>query len=59
MRAIACSVSSADQLGDSQEIERILDEMDVVLDLDGDFTGLHPSTLSAYRRLSRRHRLVT
>jgi DNA-binding SARP family transcriptional activator/nucleoid-associated protein YgaU len=52
-------MEAADQLGDSQEIERILDEMDVVLDLDGDFTGLHPSTLSAYRRLSRRHRLVT
>jgi DNA-binding SARP family transcriptional activator len=52
-------MEAADQLGDSQEIERILDEMDVVLDLDGDFTGLHPSTLSAYRRLSRRHRLMT
>jgi DNA-binding SARP family transcriptional activator len=47
----------ADRLGDSQEIERIMDEMDVVLDLEGDFSGLHPHTLEAYDRLSRRRRL--
>jgi DNA-binding SARP family transcriptional activator len=47
----------ADQLGDSQEVERIMDELDRVLELNGDFAGLHPQTLDAYERLSRRHRL--
>jgi DNA-binding SARP family transcriptional activator len=47
----------ADQLGDSQEVERIMDELDRVLELNGDFAGLHPQTLAAYERLSRRHRL--
>ncbi len=50
-------MEGADQLGDSQEVERIMDEMDVVLDLQGDFSGLHPHTLDAYDRLSRRRRL--
>ncbi|MDQ1378430.1 MAG: hypothetical protein QOE15_2603 [Acidimicrobiaceae bacterium] len=49
-------MEAADALGESQEIERIMDEMDVVLELEGDFTGLHPNTLAAYDRLSRRHR---
>ena len=52
-------MEAADRLGDSQEIERIMDEMDAVLELDGDFSGLHPKTLAAYERLSRRHRLAT
>ena len=52
-------MEGADQLGDSQEIERLMDEMDVALDLEGDFSGLHPQTLAAYDRLSRRHRLPT
>ena len=49
-------MEAADALGESQEIERIMDEMDVVLELEADFTGLHPNTLAAYDRLSRRHR---
>ncbi len=49
-------MEAADRLGESQEIERIMDEMDVVLELEGDFTGLHPNTLAVYDRLSRRHR---
>jgi DNA-binding SARP family transcriptional activator len=44
----------ADALGESLEIERIMDEMDVVLELGGDFSGLHPNTLRVYDRLSRR-----
>jgi two-component SAPR family response regulator len=47
----------ADALGDSQEVERIMDELDKVLELDGDFSCLHPQTLAAYQRLSRRQRL--
>jgi DNA-binding SARP family transcriptional activator len=50
-------MEAADALGESQEIERIMDEMDVVLELEGDFTSLHPNTLAVYDRLSRRHRL--
>jgi DNA-binding SARP family transcriptional activator len=49
-------MEAADELGESREIERIMDEMDVVLELDGDFTSLHPNTLAAYDRLSRRRR---
>nr|MDQ6946645.1 hypothetical protein [Actinomycetota bacterium] len=49
-------MEAADVLGESQEIERIMDEMNVVLELEGDFSGLHPNTLAAYDRLSRRHR---
>ena len=52
-------MEGADQLGDGQEIERIMDEMDVVLELQSDFSGLHPQTLAAYDRLSRRRRLPT
>ena len=50
-------MDAAHLLGESQEVERIMDEMDVVLELGGDFSGLHPNTLAAYDRLSRRHRL--
>jgi DNA-binding SARP family transcriptional activator len=49
-------MDAAHQLGESQEVERIMDEMDVVLELGGDFSGLHPNTLAAYDRLSRRRR---
>jgi two-component SAPR family response regulator len=49
----------ADMLGDSQEVERIMDELDKVLELNGDFSGLHPHTLVAYQRFSRRHRVRT
>jgi DNA-binding SARP family transcriptional activator len=49
----------ADALGDSQEVERIMDELDKVLELNGDFSGLHPQTLVAYQRFSRRHRVRT
>jgi hypothetical protein len=52
-------MEAADLLGESQQIERLMDEMDVVLELEGDFTGLHPHTLAAYDRLSRRHRIPT
>jgi two-component SAPR family response regulator len=47
-------MQAADALGESLEIERIMDEMDVVLELGGDFSSLHPQTLTAYDRLSRR-----
>jgi DNA-binding SARP family transcriptional activator len=46
----------ADALGEAQEVERILAEMDRRLDLGGDFGQLHPDTLAAYRRYSRRTR---
>lgn len=46
----------ADALGEAQEVERILAEMDRRLDLDGDYSQLHPDTISAYRRYSRRSR---
>jgi DNA-binding SARP family transcriptional activator len=49
-------MEAADELGESQEIERIMDEMDIVLELGGDFTSLHPNTLAVYDRLSRRRR---
>jgi DNA-binding SARP family transcriptional activator len=47
-------MEAADQLGESQEVERVMDEMDAVLELGGDFSMLHPNTLDAYRRFSRR-----
>ncbi|HSS08482.1 MAG TPA: bacterial transcriptional activator domain-containing protein, partial [Acidimicrobiales bacterium] len=50
-------MEAADALGESQEIERIVDEMDVVLELGGDYSGLHPNTVACYERLSRRHRV--
>ncbi len=49
-------MEAADALGESQEIERVMDELGTVLDLEGDFSGLHPNTLAAYDRLSRRRR---
>lgn len=45
----------ADALGEAQEVERILAEMDRRLDLEGDFDQLHPDTIDAYRRYSRRN----
>jgi DNA-binding SARP family transcriptional activator len=44
----------ADALGEAREVERILAEMDRRLGLDGDFEQLHPDTVAAYRRYSRR-----
>lgn len=52
-------MEAADESGESQEIERIMDEMDAVLELEGDFGSLHPNTLATYDRLSRRHRFPT
>ena len=43
----------ADALGEAQEVERILADMDRRLGLDGDFDQLHPDTVAAYRRYSR------
>ena len=43
----------ADALGEAQEVERILADMDRRLGLDGDFDQLHPDTVTAYRRYSR------
>ena len=48
----------ADALGEAQEVERILTEMDRRLGLDGDFDQLHPDTVAAYRRYSRRRRAL-
>ncbi|MGI8753561.1 MAG: hypothetical protein ACR2MN_14865 [Acidimicrobiales bacterium] len=42
-------------LGEAQDIERILVEMDRRLDLEGDYDQLHPDTIDAYRRYSRRN----
>jgi hypothetical protein len=47
-------MEAADALGESRELERIMDEMDAVLELGGDFSGLHPNTLAVYDRLRRR-----
>ena len=47
-------MAAADALGEAQEVERILTEMDRRLGLDGDFDQLHPDTVAAYRRHSRR-----
>ncbi|MDQ2727565.1 MAG: hypothetical protein M3Y91_06825 [Actinomycetota bacterium] len=44
----------ADALGEAQDVERILVEMDRRLDLEGDYDQLHPDTINAYRRYSRR-----
>jgi DNA-binding SARP family transcriptional activator len=49
-------MAAADALGEAQEIERILAEMDYRLGLDGDYDQLHPDTVAAYRRYSRRNR---
>ena len=48
----------ADALGEAQEVERILADMDRRLGLDGDFDQLHPDTVTAYRRYSRRRRAL-
>jgi len=47
----------ADALGEAREVERILVEMDRRLDLEGDYTQLHPDTIDAYRRYSRRRQV--
>jgi DNA-binding SARP family transcriptional activator len=46
----------ADSLGEAQEVERLLGEMDARIGLDGDYSQLHPDTIAAYRRYSR-HRV--
>ncbi|MDQ6782954.1 MAG: bacterial transcriptional activator domain-containing protein [Actinomycetota bacterium] len=45
----------ADALGEAQEVEHILVEMNRRLDLDGDYSQLHPDTIDAYHRYSRRN----
>ncbi len=47
-------MEAADDLGEGQEVERLMDELDGVLELGGDFSGLHPNTLAAYERFRRR-----
>jgi len=49
-------MQAADDLGESQEIERLMDELDIALELGGDFSGLHPNTLAAYDRFRRGNR---
>jgi DNA-binding SARP family transcriptional activator len=46
-------MAAADALGEAQEIERLLTEMDTRLGLDGDYSQLHPDTIAAYRSYSR------
>jgi DNA-binding SARP family transcriptional activator len=46
----------ADALGEAQEIQRLLGEMDARIGLEGDYGQLHPDTIAAYRRYSR-HRV--
>jgi len=46
-------MQAADDLGESQEIERLMDELDIAFELGGDFSGLHPNTLAAYDRYRR------
>jgi DNA-binding SARP family transcriptional activator len=46
-------MEAADDLGEGQEIERLMDELDTTLELGGDFSGLHPNTLAAYDRYRR------
>jgi DNA-binding SARP family transcriptional activator len=46
-------MAAADALGEAQEVERLLVEMDSRLGLDGDYGQLHPDTISAYRIYSR------
>ena len=46
----------ADALGEAQEVERLLGEMDTRIGLEGDYTQLHPDTIAAYRTYSR-HRV--
>jgi DNA-binding SARP family transcriptional activator len=49
-------MQAADDLGESHEVERVMDELDAVLELGGDFSSLHPTTLAAYERHRRRSR---
>jgi len=42
-------MAAADALGEAQEVERLLAEMDTRLGLDGDYSQLHPDTIAAYR----------
>lgn len=46
-------MAAADALGEAQEVECLLAEIDTRLGLDGDFSQLHPDTISAYRLYSR------
>jgi two-component SAPR family response regulator len=43
-------MEAADQLGERHEVDRLMDELDTVLELGGDFSSLHPNTLAAYDR---------
>jgi DNA-binding SARP family transcriptional activator len=47
-------MAAADALGEAQEVERLLAEMDRRLGLDGDYNQLHPDTIAGYRIYSRR-----
>jgi hypothetical protein len=49
-------MAAAAARGEAQEVDRLLSEMDRTLGLDGDFESLHPDTIAAYRRYSRRTR---
>jgi hypothetical protein len=49
-------MEAADQLGESNEVDRLMDELDTVLELGGDFSSLHPKTIAAYDRLRPRRR---
>jgi DNA-binding SARP family transcriptional activator len=46
-------MQAADDLGESHEIERLMDDLNIVLELGGDYSGLHPNTLAAYERYRR------
>lgn len=46
-------MAAADALGEAQEVERLLAEMDTRIGLDGDYSQLHPDTVAAYRMYSR------
>jgi DNA-binding SARP family transcriptional activator len=45
-------MATADALGEAQEVERLLAEMDTRIGLDGDYSQLHPDTVAAYRMYS-------
>ena len=51
-------MAAADALGEAQEVERLLGEMDTRLGLDGDYGQLHPDTVAAYRLYSRQRRVT-
>jgi hypothetical protein len=46
-------MAAADAVGEAQDIERLVAEMDTRLGLDGDYSQLHPDTIAAYRMYSR------